>query len=74
MNYLVRIATYNKEIAINMWSVFIVLMPEYGNKFLQGFYIEFKNKSYHISLLEEIFRKTFKWLTTARNNCKKYPV
>ena len=40
--------------------MFIVLMPEYGNTFVQVFYVELKSKSHYVSLQQEIFRKVSK--------------
>ena len=45
-------------------------MPEYDNTFVQGFHLEFENKSHYISLPEEIFRKAFKMSARAKNCCK----
>ena len=53
-----------------MQTLFTGLMPKYGNTFVQGFYLEFKNKSCYISLQEDIFRKAFKISARARNYCK----
>ena len=39
---------FNEGITINMRVLFIVLMPEYGNKLGQGFYLDFQNKSCYI--------------------------
>ena len=53
---------------ITMRILFLVLIPQYGNAFVQGFYLEFKNKSCQISSLEDIFRKPFKMSVRTKSN------
>ena len=42
---------------MNMRTLLIVLMSEYGDTFLLSFYVELKSMSHQISLQQEIFKK-----------------
>ena len=55
---------------MNMRTLLIVLMSEYGDTFLLSFYVELKSTSRQISLQQE----TSTMLGRTKNNCKRCPV